>query len=260
MISRALPQAADADLNDAEINELDDLLQAIPKPLDALDVVMLDGYLCGVLAQPATLTPEQWLPPAFDWNLDEESGGQVLGPDTAGWHGAKHERLVTLVMRRYAALNRDMVEDGWFDPIVMVPTDDDGKELTGRPAIDGALAPWVLGFEHALNHFPGLDDLTDPELPDTLACLWRYLPEQNEDEQAYTKALDLEHPIKYLDAALEDLVGNVVWLTDLGRTERLKVTQIKRTAPKVGRNDPCPCGSGRKFKLCHGRGNDQAAG
>lgn len=23
---------------------------------------------------------------------------------------------------------------------------------------------------------------------------------------------------------------------------------------KVGRNDPCPCGSGRKFKLCHGRG------
>ena len=25
-----------------------------------------------------------------------------------------------------------------------------------------------------------------------------------------------------------------------------------RTAPKVGRNDPCPCGSGKKFKKCHG--------
>jgi preprotein translocase subunit SecA len=24
-------------------------------------------------------------------------------------------------------------------------------------------------------------------------------------------------------------------------------------APKVGRNDPCPCGSGKKFKNCHGR-------
>lgn len=23
--------------------------------------------------------------------------------------------------------------------------------------------------------------------------------------------------------------------------------------PKVGRNDPCPCGSGKKYKLCHGR-------
>jgi SEC-C motif-containing protein len=27
----------------------------------------------------------------------------------------------------------------------------------------------------------------------------------------------------------------------------------KRTEPKVGRNDPCPCGSGKKFKKCHGR-------
>jgi len=25
------------------------------------------------------------------------------------------------------------------------------------------------------------------------------------------------------------------------------------TGPKVGRNDPCPCGSGKKFKKCHGR-------
>ena len=28
---------------------------------------------------------------------------------------------------------------------------------------------------------------------------------------------------------------------------------VVRTQPKVGRNDPCPCGSGKKFKLCHGR-------
>ncbi|MDR3325181.1 MAG: preprotein translocase subunit SecA [Spirochaetaceae bacterium] len=28
---------------------------------------------------------------------------------------------------------------------------------------------------------------------------------------------------------------------------------VVRTQPKVGRNDPCPCGSGKKYKLCHGR-------
>lgn len=28
---------------------------------------------------------------------------------------------------------------------------------------------------------------------------------------------------------------------------------VMRTVPKVGRNDPCPCGSGKKYKLCHGR-------
>ena len=30
--------------------------------------------------------------------------------------------------------------------------------------------------------------------------------------------------------------------------------QPAKAAPKVGRNDPCPCGSGKKFKNCHGRG------
>jgi preprotein translocase subunit SecA len=29
-------------------------------------------------------------------------------------------------------------------------------------------------------------------------------------------------------------------------------SQVKRDAPKVGRNDPCPCGSGKKYKKCHG--------
>ena len=31
-----------------------------------------------------------------------------------------------------------------------------------------------------------------------------------------------------------------------------KVETVHRSAPKVGRNDPCPCGSGKKFKKCHG--------
>jgi preprotein translocase subunit SecA len=28
---------------------------------------------------------------------------------------------------------------------------------------------------------------------------------------------------------------------------------VVRSSPKVGRNDPCPCGSGKKYKHCHGR-------
>jgi hypothetical protein len=27
---------------------------------------------------------------------------------------------------------------------------------------------------------------------------------------------------------------------------------VRREEPKVGRNDPCPCGSGKKYKKCHG--------
>ena len=33
-------------------------------------------------------------------------------------------------------------------------------------------------------------------------------------------------------------------------SDRYSTTPIRRTVPKVGRNDPCPCGSGKKFKKC----------
>jgi SEC-C motif-containing protein len=34
--------------------------------------------------------------------------------------------------------------------------------------------------------------------------------------------------------------------------ETMKARPVEREAAKVGRNEPCPCGSGKKFKKCHG--------
>lgn len=38
-----------------------------------------------------------------------------------------------------------------------------------------------------------------------------------------------------------------------GRRPEVVVETVRREEPKVGRNDPCPCGSGKKYKVCHGR-------
>jgi preprotein translocase subunit SecA len=38
-----------------------------------------------------------------------------------------------------------------------------------------------------------------------------------------------------------------------GQLPEEKVHTYKRETPKVGRNDPCPCGSGKKYKKCCGR-------
>ncbi|MNE72433.1 hypothetical protein D3C80_1683760 [compost metagenome] len=35
--------------------------------------------------------------------------------------------------------------------------------------------------------------------------------------------------------------------------QREKQQPIVSTEPKIGRNDPCPCGSGKKYKQCHGK-------
>jgi SEC-C motif-containing protein len=40
------------------------------------------------------------------------------------------------------------------------------------------------------------------------------------------------------------------WLYDEGD---IVPKTIVRSSPKVGRNEPCPCGSGKKYKFCHGR-------
>jgi SEC-C motif-containing protein len=40
----------------------------------------------------------------------------------------------------------------------------------------------------------------------------------------------------------------------LSESEMVKPKPIVRETPKIGRNDPCPCGSGIKYKKCHGAG------
>jgi preprotein translocase subunit SecA len=46
--------------------------------------------------------------------------------------------------------------------------------------------------------------------------------------------------------------GGVVSTLDEDTRNKQQILQGS-TVPRVGRNDPCPCGSGKKFKLCHGR-------
>src|SRR6059058_2547963 len=97
------------DLGDGEWDALDELLAQMPEPLEPLDIVMLDGYLCGVIVQPVALEPTAWLPHVFDL----EGAGLPERVDAA-WQ----RQVTALVMRRHAALTRSIVEDGGFDPVV----------------------------------------------------------------------------------------------------------------------------------------------
>jgi uncharacterized protein len=235
---------AAAELTDKEIHEIDELLALVPEPFETLDAVILDGYLCGVIVQPVLLTPDDWLGPIFGTD-------GVPQPGIEGWSAKQHERLLTLVQRRHDEILRGILERGWFDPLVPLVEDDDGKPLTGKAAFEG-LGYWVAGFEWALANFTHLEDAGLSGVPDLLDSLWRHLPDQDETQAAMTKALDEEHPLKNLDEAIEALVFDVVDLAQIGIEQRHKVVQVVRDQPKVGRNDPCPCGSGKKYKSCHG--------
>lgn len=247
------------DLTDAEFAELDELLAATPAPLQPLDASMLDGYLCGVIVQPRLIETDEWLPNIFDYD-----GGLLPDSVDAGWL----ERLTQLVERRHAALNRSLVEDGWFDPVVLdvdeeqapepLPEDATDDEKAARASYDElgpisrALMPWVAGFQHAALCFPELADLPNDDVAAAMARLYRHLPAETPEEKEVVATLNREHPLKDLDDAIEELVVTVADLADLTEAERYRVDTIRRDTPKVGRNDPCPCGSGRKYKQCHG--------
>jgi uncharacterized protein len=95
--------------------------------------------------------------------------------------------------------------------------------------------------------------MSDDAVLSALARLYRHLPAETDDEREVVATLDHEQPLTTLDAAIEDLVIAIADLSDLTRKARFKVETVKRDAPKPGRNDPCPCGSGKKFKACHGK-------
>ena len=85
------------------------------------------------------------------------------------------------------------------------------------------------------------------------------IEEMTEDTEV---SLDIDYEKLYMN-----MVGcNAEWLYTLEewdnlltperRKELYKIEKTSRTVvkpPKVGRNDPCPCGSGRKFKQCCGK-------
>ena len=69
-------------------------------------------------------------------------------------------------------------------------------------------------------------------------------PERREDYSKYRTQKD-EYPGQSAQSAQAAAAA---------APQRPRVTEPIKAAPRVGRNDPCPCGSGKKYKNCHGRG------
>ena len=84
-------------------------------------------------------------------------------------------------------------------------------------------------------------------------------PPDDEDEDGAEAAAPIEMPRREAQQAVTDLTRNIQRKKDKELAE-LQFTggggtneqQPVSKGPKVGRNDSCPCGSGKKYKKCHG--------
>jgi uncharacterized protein len=72
--------------------------------------------------------------------------------------------------------------------------------------------------------------------------------------QALAESGDRDAAILELFAVVPDAVAALYehFAPMRERADRERRAPIRRAEPKIGRNDPCPCGSGKKYKKCCG--------
>jgi len=74
--------------------------------------------------------------------------------------------------------------------------------------------------------------------------------EEQQRRDAERRALEFQHAET---AGLSVGAGVPMPSAEAGAAVAAAAVQVVRDQPKVGRNDPCPCGSGKKYKQCHGK-------
>ncbi|MGM9481731.1 YecA family protein [Roseateles sp. NT4] len=211
-------------LNEADLERLQALLDALPAPLEPLDVSMADGYLCGVLLQPEAVPLERWLPPLLD------SEGRPLPARI-------DDELVALLRRRHKELNMALIGRQWFDPWVF--------ELDEDASPSETVLPWVAGFAHALDAHPGLMKLPEEPLLEPLAALYLHLdPDDLEDADTLLEEIESLEPPSDLEEAVEGLVSAVLMLADVSRP--LKPQPAQKPAGRAGPARSRPKQTGRR--------------
>jgi len=199
-----------------------------PMPLD-----MLQGFLCGVASAPEIIPPEAWLPWALgieDWPAARAQAADAL----ADWSG---------LLERYYLQQIPALEAREDAALVFYEE---------TPGVSNRFEHWCIGFLDGLEMADtSLAELGNPAEVDELLFPLRVLGDALEPaERAQFKPAQWK---SLLEDCGEELWPAVIDTYRYGNALRHHGGTVRREAPKTGRNDPCHCGSGKKFKNCHGR-------
>jgi uncharacterized protein len=230
-----------APLSEKEFDELDHFLMYEVDTEEVMMLDMVDGFLHAIAIGPTSLRPKQWLPKIW--------GTQEMMPPMASIDELNH--ILGLVMRHFdsiiAGLENDPPE---INPCWSTMTYD-GDEHEYDDA-EGWAHGFIEGMKLCWNDWKPL--LATPEgqawfKPIALLGEDDYAVDQDELTRTPALRAALAHQIP--QAVLEI---HAYWLPLRLAVHEREVAKSLHT--KVGRNEPCPCGSGKKFKKCCGAAAD----
>lgn len=225
-----------APLNDDELDRLgrflleriDDDADTEGKDEGVLDVSELDGLFTALVSGPEAIMPSRWLP-------------ALWGDFEPVWEGtAAFEEILTLMMRHMNGIATHLLEaPETFEPLFLE------RDVGGKRQV--IVDEWCEGYVRGVAMAESLWQAGGLEMTVLLAPI-----------RAFTAATDW-HAYQFTDTAEIDTIRNAItpnvrqihayWLArrDAGTPA---AAPVRRAAAHIGRNNPCPCGSGKKYKRC----------
>ncbi len=241
---------------------LEQFLALAPDPEFTFTYDELKGYLFGLAMTPGIILPSEWLPIIFDDKYPiYESKKQM-------------EEMNECLMEVYNSFITHFDNKTLDFPF--------SEEFLNSGNME-KIYEWVSGFEEALilreelwdpAEFPKISDAKAEELyyammviqgltdPDDVADFFAAMPEEIFKEAfPDTEGEDLDHEMRVQALLISSLPLSVSTLQGHARKvekdrqkglQQATIHQLPTRSTKVGRNEPCPCNSGKKYKKCCG--------
>ena len=187
----------------------------------------VQGFMMALLSGPDALNPTNWLP-------------EILG-DESLFDAKERTEIERLVMAMAAdmrmKLNEKILPDLWFY-----------EDEAGNPDF----YTWCNAYLYALDIVPtDWFEAVDQEEFEDLFYPIMALGGIYDDEENGEVILHLnEKELTQLESDLPHVLLDIYWYWQAIIN---KPQTVRREGEKVGRNDPCPCGSGKKYKACCGK-------
>ena len=220
----------------------------------------VDGLLCSLAATPTPCEPAEWLP-VFFGDACERAFADPLAQAQA----------LRALQARLAVLRSQLDPEALFDepdflrlePLMAEWTEEERAlaiaERGRSDAVAGLLmtgVEWADGFLQGVRALPRLWVL--PEHAEAAAVFDQAFKQielllLRTDSEAYKAHIAAAYPDG--EPSRDDLLAEACMSVQDLRMDWVDFaprTPTRRVEATPGRNDPCPCGSGKKFKRCHG--------
>lgn len=222
-----LPNRSSTPLTEAEFDELDRLLEQA-EPDEAMLIDQLDGFCVAVASSPQAIPDEEFLAEAIG------IAQPIQSPEVPA-------RLVELLRRHRYSVARRLAQGEEFSAVL-------GQDETGTAVAE----PWAAGYLRGLNLYPDAWSAVDGDevCEEALDLILRFACESN-PEAGEVEAIPEDERDELVDMMVDGALEIHARLAP-AREQGLKPQTVRHDSPRPGRNDPCPCGSGKKYKQCHG--------